>query len=263
MPKTETRVLAALLSIALLAGCASDSTSLGNRHRETTAEEAKASSAVVALVSHASPSRDLFGGFRCAGVLVAPTVVLTARHCVAGLSADQLDVVVNPVDLCGPDPENEMRSPIREIRPTADIDLAVVGMRSSATTSPARIASVLPDARAQLVAVGWGRQAMTAPCQRSATGLSFAPAADCARAISHLPRQARRWQLCALPTSDQNTCTGDSGGGLFDVSQAKPLLVGITSAGVGGCEPDDVGLYIRVDTLETQVTRLNEAVNRR
>ncbi|MCG8152270.1 trypsin-like serine protease [Pimelobacter simplex] len=262
MLKTEIRVLTALLSIALLAGCASDPTSARNRH-QTTAEETEASSAVVALVSHATPARDLFGGFRCAGVLVAPTVVLTARHCVAGLSADQLDVVVNPVDLCGPDPENEMRSPIREIRPTADIDLAVVVMRSSATTSPARIASVLPDARAQLVAVGWGRQATTAPCQRSATGLSFAPAADCARAISHLPRQARRWQLCALPTSDQNTCRGDSGGGLFDVSQAKPLLVGITSAGVGGCEPDDVGLYIRVDTLDTQVARLNEAVNRR
>ncbi|MFJ9313876.1 S1 family peptidase [Pimelobacter simplex] len=212
------------------------------------AAEAIASPSVVALVSHSTPAHDLVGGFRCAGVLVGPTVVLTAKHCIEGMSAARLDVVIDPVDLCDPTSDADERVPAGAIRPLPDADLAEIVIGRPVAVEPAAVATRRPSQDDRLLAVGWGQRSSSGPCRRSAVALALASETDCATARSHLRPEARRWQLCALPLEGgRNTCTGDSGGPLFAVTGSVPRLVGITSAGMGGCGPTDLGLYVRVD----------------
>lgn len=234
--------------VTLSASCGSPTTGQDPsvRPTEDTALEASRSPAIVAIVGHRTPDSDLLGGFRCTGVLVAPTTVLTAKHCVGGLEPGNVDVVVNVANLClSTSPDD--RHAVRRIRSERFLDLAELQLSASSDLAPARLANRAPDPGTALLAVGWGNMRGNGdPCQRTVAHLAPTPEDACAEAVLRLPSQARAAQICALPTTGRNTCQGDSGGPLFDISGPQPALVAVTSSGIGGCEPTDIGLYTNV-----------------
>ncbi|MFJ8669549.1 serine protease [Streptomyces sp. NPDC093600] len=215
-------------------------------------------------------SRDRFGGTRagqfCGGVVVGPTKVLTAAHCVGR-------------DLLGAEPEEigdlkviAGRSALRgrggqEIRisrtwvdpgynPSTNAgDLAVLTL---ATALPASyvIATARPGDRAEAPGTpaevyGWGDvsgNGTYASALRSAP-VEVLPDEACERAY---PRGASGaayradLMLCAGdPRGGKDACQGDSGGPLV----ADGRLIGLVSWGSGCAQADYPGVYTRVSAV--------------
>ncbi|NXY95137.1 serine protease [Streptomyces sp. BR123] len=232
---------------------------------------------VVALAS-----RDRFGGIRagqfCGGVLVSPTRVATAAHC---LSREVLGSTVDGVpDLRVITGRTELRAAegreiaVRAVRVNPDYDphsnagdLAVLELHEAV---PAR--SVLPPAGeghpgyaegSEAVVYGWGD---TSGFGDYAYGLRSARVTvladeECLRAYPGDADGQYRPQsmICAGHRSGgRDACQGDSGGPLV----AQGRLIGVVSWGRGCGRADSPGVYTRIAAFADFV-RGPEAARRR
>lgn len=210
---------------------------------------------IVALANTGSPS--LFYRQFCGASLIAPDWVLTAAHCVEGETAGRLQVVVGLTDLedtssaeirgvkgifrhpgfrdLGGDLVNDMAlllldSPVNSITPVA--------YARSATAAP--VGSMVR-------ALGWGdtRSNPRYPTELHQVDLKLVPMATARRSYRSRVLNARH--LAAM-ASGKDTCSGDSGGPIFDLDgqSGNPLLVGVTSYGIDCAVPEIPGIYANV-----------------
>lgn len=245
-------VLVAALSV--LAACSDASERARPRESETVSAAAHYP-ATVAVVNRSASAANVFSGYRCAGVLVAKRVVLTASHCLHGARRGKLDVIIGPKDLCPrSSPVSGERIGVERIvlaPPVHGSDLAALFLRGASRQQPAQIASL--RANVPLRAIGWGSSADgTSSCEQQVADLRQVDDSRCARALSAaLTSSLQRLNACALPTGSRNTCDGDSGGPLYEATPGQ-RLVGITSAGTG-CELSSIGFYLRLDRFSSWI----------
>jgi secreted trypsin-like serine protease len=211
-------------------------------------------------------------GFSCTGTVVAPTVVLTAGHCVEDIvtgkktptreyavvtgTADIRDSVVRQVSKVA---RTIVNPHFNRFKVHNDAALLIL---TTPTTAPA-IALAVPEDAALLAAktpawiAGWG---LFGPLHNLRRTPVLRRGATYVQSRLYCRNHARLYypffnyssQLCTItpPSFAIGTCHGDSGGpALAFRADATPVQIGITSLGAPDCNTRVPDIFTRVDRI--------------
>jgi len=190
-------------------------------------------SAFPAVVAVGVENRDGSGGL-CSGTLIAPTVVLTAGHC---LSLDPIAALVAIFPDGGDEVDIDAAS--WEVHPGFDIDrvavadVAVVVLARPVTdVVPLPLVSSAPRPRSRADIVGFGdKNAMSGVGIKRVGRVRLTRCPHAVRAVGIQPGQLDG-SLCWRPRRrGTDTCHGDSGGPLL----VDGAVAGVTSGGFPDC----------------------------
>ncbi|XP_071512547.1 uncharacterized protein [Panulirus ornatus] len=198
----------------------------------------------------------------CGGSIISDKFILTAAHCVDGLSEEQLEVRVGDHDLTTNDVSREQSFPVHEIiqhpsynHKTTDSDIALLKLAKPLyfTWRVNPICLTPHDLiyyKEEVIVMGWGKvkegHKLGSPRLRHAT-LKVLPMGKCRHNFKFFSDEITSNMLCAWRgTSD--SCQGDSGGPLtwLEERQKRYFLIGVTSWGIGCGLPDYPGVYTKV-----------------
>ncbi|MGW8884067.1 trypsin-like serine protease [Streptomyces sp. NPDC055749] len=209
------------------------------------------------------------GGFFCGGVVIAPTKIATAAHCVKGFDWAANGTIVTGSGSTAVDGTGETNWAYRQwthplyngATGAADNDIAVLTLFTPVTVKPlpvmAKADTALYAAGTQAKVYGWGRTSSTSneisTNLRTAT-LPIVSDATCANSYGSDFKAGH--MVCAGKTgaTDAETtgaCNGDSGGPLV----VGGKLVGIVSWGITDCVGE--GAYSVFTKVSTYVPAIN------
>jgi MYXO-CTERM domain-containing protein len=197
----------------------------------------------------------LFGGQQgCTGVLIAPTVVMTAAHCIdSTLNA----VLIGTNSLARPSLGETITVSRRLSYPQNKYDIAIVILAQPSTIAPRRLATgwaqsdIVNGARVQFVGYGAvDRNAQSyvdemQEAESTVTDFNCTTHAGCDTA-------ARPNGEIGAGGAGIDTCPGDSGGPMYLLTAYGEFLAGITSRGYDNNQYDcsEGGIYTRPDKGE-------------
>jgi hypothetical protein len=192
--------------------------------------------------------------FSCSGVLIAPALVLTAKHC---LPAEQ--VLFGDTTEASPVIVGVSRS---RAHPRLDAALLVLDTPVVAAVQRRRSEREVASPRGSVRAVGFGatdRDGVQAAGRKlfvDFTVTSWGCDGE-RRRVAHCDP---RYDLVVPSTLGKDTCRGDSGGPVFEVHEDRWRLIALTSRSLSqrraAC--GEGGIYTRVDALDRWIADVVE-----
>jgi secreted trypsin-like serine protease len=217
----------------------------------------------VAIYTGTTPER-----FHCGGSLVAPTIVVSAAHCVLELLDNAIATL--PVDALSQKlkafiGETDLRSdqgeriPVRWVTsfPDAnldlapDVDLAVLELARPSAAIPIRYATpsdvgLYPDGTTSII-TGWGATSEGGPLSAILLEATVPVVADPECGSAYPGQVDGETMVCAgFEQGGTDTCQGDSGGPMMVQDGGELVLVGVTSWGEGCARAGKPGVYSEV-----------------
>jgi len=199
----------------------------------------------------------------CGGSLVRPNRIVTAAHCAAALGANTLiDVFIGEERLSNQGEVLQVSEFVvhPDFNPnTLDNDLAVLKLASESSFQPIDlIAPGDPDGLtapgSRVTAIGWGATSEGGPGSLDLMEIDVPIIENSVAAVEYkkLGSTITDNMLAAgLLQGGGDACQGDSGGPLIAFERNSqnsivPILVGVTSWGIGCARPKLPGLYTRL-----------------
>lgn len=198
---------------------------------------------------------DDFAAHFCGGVSVAPSIVLTAAHCVLGARGHPIFVLSGTAKLSSGGARHTVVSSV--ISPlynpeTKENDLAIVVIDGGTLPASIPIAD-MPESlldETTLTISGWG---VTDPSRKTFKSDDLREASvptqatDVCNAPDALSGRIMESMFCAGNIhAGSDTCLGDSGGPAIVETPDGPFLVGIVSWGDGCGQAKKYGVYAKV-----------------
>ena len=187
------------------------------------------------------------GGYYCSGTLIAPQLVVTAKHC-----QDVTRIFLRGNDITKPESGEILRVQKEILHPA--LDLKLLFLEKPASVIPRKVVQILPATVGKVATVaGFGRIDAAGLVgygkKRQVDVPIVAMELTSSDALKYGGLQG--WEMVAGHQGLQrDTCKGDSGGPLYiQIGNNEYALLGVTSRGVltGFTTCGDGGIYVRLD----------------
>ncbi len=209
------------------------------------------------------------GGYMCGGSLVTTEWIVTAAHCVQGLSPSQATAILGDHDRTVTESTEQTRSVSQIIvhpnynANTSDSDIALMKL-SSPVTLNSRVALIpmvtstdgaLYGVGVLATVTGWGTTSSggSTPAKLRQVEVPIVSNATC-NASNAYNGQITANMLCAgYASGGKDSCQGDSGGPMVVKNGTAWKLAGVVSWGDGCALANKYGVYVRLNNFTTWV----------
>ncbi|XP_065167387.1 trypsin alpha-3-like [Atheta coriaria] len=199
------------------------------------------------------------GRLSCGGSIIADRWILTAAHCVPGVTTSQMRIRVGSADSLSGGQELRVSRIISHARynsRTMDFDVALVQVSSSITQGRRiSLANTEPAAGTTVKVSGWGAMRSGGQVTRTLRGVDVSIVARSTCERNYGTGEITRRMICAA-RDGRDSCQGDSGGPLA----LGNSLVGVVSWGQGCAQRGYPGVYANVANSEIRQF-INQNVN--